>query len=101
MSTLIPNLTFRVIRMPSEPRGVLNRFIAVAWNYDYGQLMSTGPCRTYTDARLELDTLVKERKCALRWFDGEYQCCHDGAQIEPVDLTSVSRETEDDACHQA
>jgi hypothetical protein len=101
MSTLLPNLTFRVIRMPSAPNGPLSRFIAVAWNYDYGHLISTTPCRSYTDARAELDNLVEQRGCKLRWFDGEYQCAYDGDQITPVDLSSVPRETEDDLAHQA
>ncbi len=101
MSTLIPNLTFLVIRMRSEPRGPMNRFVAIAWNYDYGQMMSTKPCHSYTDARKELDDLVAERRCALRWFDGEYQVIGDGAHIEPVECPTVSRDTEDDLAHQA
>lgn len=105
MSTLIPNLTFRVIRMPSCPDdqrlAKCNRFVAVAWNYDHGQLMSTKPHHSYTDARAELDQLVAERGCSLRWFDGEYQCYGDGDCITPVDLTSVPRDVEDDLVHSA
>ncbi len=101
MSTLIPNLTFRVIRMPSRPNGPLDRFVAIAWNYDYGQMVSTKPCHSYTEARAMLDDLVAERRCALRWFDGEYHVIGDGAQIEPIDEPSVPREVEDDLAHQA
>lgn len=102
MSTLLPCLTFRVIRMhcASTDPGKL-RYVAVAWNYDVGQLMATKPLATYTYAREALDTLVTERRCKLRWFDGEYDCYHDGAQLTPVADPSLPRETEDDIVHQA
>lgn len=90
MPTLIPSLTYRVIRMPAGPGCHVSnspeetRYVAVAWNYDHAQLMSTAPCLTYTLARAALDDLVSARGCALRWFDGEYECLGDGAQIGRV-----------------
>jgi hypothetical protein len=95
-------LTFRVIRMPADPHlHGQTRYVAVAWNYDYAQLMSTRPRMTYTEARAELDGIVSERGCALRWFDGEYECLGDGAQITPVATPTVARDVEQDNAHQA
>lgn len=103
MSTLKPNLTFRVVRMlKGQPFGLETRFVAIAWNYDHGQLMATVPCLTYTDARRELDALVVSRGCALRWFDGEYECAGDGeSMIVCVDAPTVDREVEETIAHQA
>ena len=97
MSTLKPNLTFRVVRMLCN--GGPTRYVAIAWNYDVGQLMATPPLETYTLARAALDILVTERGCFLRYFDGEYVLSHDGAQMETIDTPSVPREQEDDAAH--
>lgn len=106
MSTLIPNLTFRVIRMPAWLGALVEldsqrAYVAIAWNYDYGQLMSTKPHLTYTQARAELNALVSERGCALRYFDGEYQVEGDGAQITRVAEPSVPPGQEWDLAHQA
>lgn len=105
-NTLIPMLTFRVIRMPAWPGANVEFqnqrvYVAIAWNYDYGQLMSTKPYMSYTDARSSLDELVTERKCALRWFDGEYEVAGDGAQIVPVDCPSVPDGQEQDRAHKS
>ena len=64
--------TFRVIRFPK-----LNRFIAVAWNYDVAVLISTMDHDTYTGARAELDQTVAAMGVELKWFDGEYDCIGD------------------------
>jgi hypothetical protein len=76
MSTLLINCTFRVIQfLDAHPhRDGVPMFVAVAWNYGSAVLMSTTPHQSYTAARAELDRLVSERGCALRWFDGEYVC---------------------------
>lgn len=100
---MLPNLTFRVVRMlcgKPYQQGV-TRFVAIAWNYDHGQLVATKPHWSYTDARNELDVLVSERGCALRWFDGEYELWHDGAQMVKCDDPSVPPEKEDETAHQA
>jgi hypothetical protein len=106
MSTLIPNLTFRVVRMPaapgldvSNPCNVL--YVAIAWNYDHAQLIATHGHANYQAARSELNELVAERKCALRWFDGEYQVAGDGEQIVPVACPVLRPEQEQEMCHRA
>lgn len=99
MSTFKPNLTFRVVRMPSGHGTTC--YVAIAWNYDHGQLIATRPYSSYTLARHELDSLVSERGCYLRWFDGEYQVAGDGAQLEPVPCPTVDPELGHKRAHQA
>lgn len=61
--------TFRVIRFPK-----LDRYIAVAWNYDVALLISTRDHDTYTGARAELNQTCEVMGVELKWFDGEYDC---------------------------
>ena len=61
-------VTFRVIKFPK-----LNKYIAVAWNYDEAVLISTKPHNTYLEARVELNSTVVELNVELKWFDGEYE----------------------------
>ena len=68
--------TFRIVRYPK-----LNRYIAMAWNYEQAVLMATTDYDTYTNAREALDELAKERKVELKWFDGEYDINSDGQLI--------------------
>ena len=100
------NLTYRVIRMPREPGADVTDpnqtvYVAIAWNYDYGQMMATRPHASYTVARVELNELVAERRCALRWFDGEYQVDGDGSQITSVSQPTLGGQLEAELCHHA
>ncbi len=67
--------TFRLIHF-TKP----NLFVGLAWNYDEGVMITTTPCTSYTQARDALE-LLAEVRANLRWFDGEYTCAGEGAQI--------------------
>lgn len=104
--TLIPNLTYRVVRMPCEPGAdvtIPNQtvYVAMAWNYDYGQLIVTRPHSSYTVARVELNEMVAERNCALRYWDGEYQVAGDGEQIVRVETETLGGKLEQELAHRA
>ena len=62
----------------------LDRFVGMAWNYDHAIMISTGPHTSYTGARTELGELASLRGCVPHWFDGEYRCTGEGAQLIPV-----------------
>lgn len=67
-------LSYRVIRFPK-----VNRFVALAWNYDEAIIIATAPHASYELARIELDELCVQREddVVLSWFDGEYDCVND------------------------
>jgi hypothetical protein len=48
-------------------------FIGIAWNYEEHVLVSTITCKTYTEARAELEQVVNKHAKGYRlfWFDGE------------------------------
>ncbi len=71
--------TFRVIHFTK-----VDRYVAVAWNYDLGVLLSTRDCATYTEARGILDHICFENDVIPQWFDGEYSCAGEGHSLEPL-----------------
>ena len=73
-------VTYRMIRFTA-----VNRYVAVAWNYDHAVLIATSDHATYTEARAELDKLCTERNVQLQWFDGEYTCDGEGYSLEPIE----------------
>ena len=75
--------SFRVIHFPK-----VNRYVAVAWNYDLAVLLSTGDFGSYHDARAELDKICAQHRVNLRWFDGEYSYAGDG-QLVTVDNVTI------------
>lgn len=76
--------TFRIIRFVK-----VNRYVAIAWNYDEAVLIASSDHSSYTDARRELDTLCSERNVKLQWFDGSYECAGEGEQLLPVESDLV------------
>jgi hypothetical protein len=64
------------------PRG--SRFIATAWNYAEGVLLSTRDYSTYSGARNELEVLAEEHGVWLADFNGHSRVFSDGSR-EPVE----------------
>lgn len=95
MNRLPLQLSYRMIRFAAPDHdGPGPLYVGVAWNYGHGQLMSTPPLPTYTDARIELDRLAGERACQLRWFDGEYECTGRAEDLVPVAMPTLGAERE-------
>jgi len=76
--------SFRVVHFPR-----IDKYIAMAWNYNLAVLISTKDHDTYTLARAELDQLCAETDVKLQWFDGEYTCDGEGRLFVPADLTTT------------
>lgn len=57
------------------------QYVGMAWNYDHAVMLSTEPFATYGEARECLGDLADVRGVTLHWFDGEYTCSGEGAQL--------------------
>lgn len=67
--------TYRIIRFPK-----LNRFVAIAWNYDQAVLLSSADWSTYAQAKMELEHQAKRHDVNIKYFDGTYDA-EDGLLI--------------------
>ncbi len=67
------HVTYKIICFPK-----LQKWAAVAWNYELGVLLATSDHGSYTMAREELEKLCTQHNAQLRWFDGEYNYGDDG-----------------------
>lgn len=80
--TKLIDCTFRVILFRTRTKG--RRFVAIAWNYDEGVFVTSGPSKsTYTEARGDLDKIAEGMGLKLRWFDGEWEHTGNGDTIVP------------------
>ena len=52
----------------------IDRYVAIAWNYDIAVFISTRDHASYGDARAELQETADKLRVHLKWFDGEYIC---------------------------
>ena len=57
------------------------QYVGMAWNYDHAVMISTEPFATYGEARERLGDMADARSVTLHWFDGEYTCSGEGAQL--------------------
>jgi hypothetical protein len=78
--------TFYVVKFTKA-----DRYVGVAHNYDEAVLFSTYPARTYSAAKVELENLADDRGAYLAYFDGEYTCEGNGAQMFATDGKPVVR----------
>lgn len=67
--------TFKFVYFP-----VNKKYVGIAWNYDEAILISTDPCDSYNQAKMELSSTCNSLNVDLRWFDGEYEY-DNGGQI--------------------
>lgn len=81
--------TFRIIYFTKA-----KKYVAFAWNYDEGVLLTSAGSRTdYHLARLSLEDTCRTYNVELAYFDGEYTCEGEGAQLMPAgDLFSSMRD---------
>ena len=70
--------TYKVVRFTK-----VNRFVAVAWNYDEAVLIATRDHASRKDAFTELQGLCAERNVKIQWFDGDYRCDGHGDFLTP------------------
>jgi hypothetical protein len=86
--------TFRVILLRTRHG---RRFVAVAWNYPGGVLVTSGASvPSYGEARDQLDVVAAEMGLCLRWFDGEFE--HNGGTddaIYPRSFVQIAEEAEE------
>lgn len=75
-------VSYRIIRFPEQ-----KRYIAVAWNYEAPRpaLYSTRDCASYTQARIDIDSMSEALGCYLKWFDGFYGYDSASGQIVTAD----------------
>jgi len=62
----------------------IDRYVAIAWNYDQAVLISTTDHKSYGAARAELQETADKLRVHLRWFDGEYICNAGSDQMFPI-----------------
>lgn len=78
------DLTYKMIHFPE-----LDRWVAIAWNYDEAALFSPGDRSNYLDAKDALKDLLmnkgfdEKKVFRLRWFDGVYEYNNENEQIFP------------------
>jgi len=83
MDIFIP-VTFKIIRFPK-----LNKYIGVAWNYDYAILISTKNYSEASEVIRNLNISCTESKVQLKWFDGYFNYSSDD-QLVPTDDPLIS-----------